>query len=354
MMTLTLTNCAKQEIPTHADTTTKMTMDRKALLKDIIGRTGDLRSEGATRRSESTHTIAEAIDLLDEALNYAYCRPGTPLQETLILSDTLIMAVTTSSTVTETELAALFDEASDNIGTQYHALSLTNKQPWVFSVSQFGNLENNKLPIIVQLEVAYGDYITDSIAYSSSDDYSYEYQGGMCDATPGPGAPEVLRTNLKFAHVPYIPSSNKYFFKSYYLWVCNGFSDVQWCDANGLPKNLHDPDLIIYNQSVKSHSNWNNINDFKLFRQHSHITTNYDECLSGDEEMPFNQSEMGSIIQAYNPASLYVPGNIWVGSFKGLILFNDSEVPLHNMIVGYYQVALLDSNDEPIDIPCCN
>jgi hypothetical protein len=354
MMTLTLTNCAKQEIPTDADTTTKMTMDRKALLKNIIGRTGDLRSEGATLRSESTHTIAEALDLLDEALNYAYCRPATPLQETIILSDTLIMAVDTSSTVTGTVIATLFDEASDNIGAQYHALSLTNQQPWVFSVSQFGDIENSELPIIVQLEVAYGGYITEAIVYDENEDYSYLYQGGLCDETTGPGAPELLRDNLKHAYV-YNPSNPKYFLKPYYMWVCNpnnwdGGGNL-YCRADGLSFNLHKKDQTELNKELKGHPNfWNNINDWRLFRQRSSVG-NYDKCLSGDVEMPHCETEMGKYIANHGPGGYYKIGNIWVGSFD-YTTGGQVEVIFHNMIVAYYFVAEVDPGD-PVDVlPC--
>ena len=88
--------CTKSEILTEAIQSTMPTtgQDRKALLNDIIGKTGDIRTADVTLRT--TYTTTEAIDLIDEALNYAYCRPGTPLQETIILSDTLMLEVISS------------------------------------------------------------------------------------------------------------------------------------------------------------------------------------------------------------------------------------------------------------------
>lgn len=50
-------------------------------------------------------------------------------------------------------------------------------------------------------EVAHGGFITEKIAYGSTDDFSYLYGGGLCDNQQKPGAPEVLRENLKYSYV---------------------------------------------------------------------------------------------------------------------------------------------------------
>ncbi len=350
---MAFTQCAKNEFQAETGSAQTVNLDRKAQMKDIISIAAESKNENASAVFRSTtYTFSEAIDLLDETLNYAYCRPSTPLQNTIILSDTLIMDAATSTTVTEAEIADLFEEASNDLGAQYHALSLTNQQSWAFSVTQFGNLENDELPIIIQLEVAYGGYITSLIEYDENDDYSYIYQGGMCDATPGPGAPEILRNNLKKDHVTYQISSNKYFYKPHYFWVCNvPYSDYEVCDADGLPGNLHNQHDKILNPVVAWPSNtWDNINDWELFRQYSNVTSNYDECLSGDVEMPFNESEMGDIIVAYAP-TYYITGNIWVGSNLKTNPSNNKDVPFHNMIVAYYKVILLEPNDGPIELP---
>jgi len=359
MMALLFSQCAKQEMALGSDAIMSLTPDRRAQMKQLMALAGSKGQDRATLRSSNTYTISEALDLLDETFNYAYCRPATPQRNTLILSDTLMMPVSTSSTVSEEDLADLFDAATLDIGTQYHGLSLNNKQPWVFSVNQFGEPANGEVPVIVQLEVAYGAYITDSIAYSSSVDYSYAWQGGLCDETPGPGAPEVLRDNLKYDYVTFHqPSSKQYLKKPIYLWVCNTpYSDIEICSADGLPDNLFKKEgaLGLLNQSISwDPGDWNNINDWKLFRQSSDVTVNYDECLSGDEEMPFNEFHMGGIIefaQTYWIPSHYVPGNIWVGSNKVVIQFT-VERPFHNMIVSYAWAVQVSSNDQPVDLPC--
>ncbi|MBP6185259.1 MAG: hypothetical protein KA479_09985 [Saprospiraceae bacterium] len=346
---LAFAQCAKNEFPSPTETMLTSNTDRKALMKDIIAQGGPAHAGGATLRS-TTYTFSEAIDLLDETLNYAYCRPGTPLHNTIILSDTLIMDAATSTTVTEAEIADLFEEASNDLGAQYHALSLTNQQPWAFSVAQFGNLENDELPIIIQLEVAYGGYITSRIEYDDNDDYSYAFQGGMCNSTPGPGAPEILRNNLKKDYVTYQINSNKYFYKSFVLRTCNvSISDIENCYADGFPANLYKEDARYVNQFVDSPQNWDNINDWKLFRQWED-EGNYDKCLTGDEEMPFNEDHMGSILEFYIPGSSYYAGNIWVGSLL-LLDDNNNEVPCHNMIIEYFKAVLLEPTDGPIELP---
>jgi hypothetical protein len=363
MMAFLFIQCAKQDLAPGMDANQSLSPDRKAQMKQLMALAGAKGQERASLRSSNTYTISEALDLLDETLNYAYCRPATPQRNTLLLSDTLMMPISTSSMVSEEDLADLFDAASLDIGTQYHALTLNNKQPWVFSVNLFGEPVSGEIPIIVQMEVAYGAYITDSIGYSVNVDYSYAWQGGLCDATPGPGAPEVLRDNLKYDYVTFHqPSSKQYLKKPIYFWVCNTpYSDIEICSADGLPDNLFKSEgtLGLLNQAISfDPANWSNINDWKLFRQSSDVTVNYDECLSGDEEMPFNEYHMGGyleFVQANWLPSNYLPVNIWVGSNKVVTnLF--AEVPFHNMIVCYARVVQVSSNDEPIELPCtdCN
>lgn len=340
--------CAKSGMESVEAGLEQLSPDRKDQMKGIMALAGAQGEERASLRTETTYTISEALDLLDETLNYAYCRPSTPLQNTIILSDTLYMAVTTSTTVTEQEVADLFDAASMDLGTQYHAMSLTNQQPWAFSVRQFGNLENDELPIIIQLSVAYGGYVNALIDYEE-EDYFYAFQGGLCDMTPGPGAPDVLRNNLKY---DYIPTGTHYCKNAKYFRVCNVWNgDVIRCDADGLPGNIYEFDWQITNPMVKASIGlWDNINDFKLFRQ-CECAPNYDECLSGDVEMPFNEGAMGDLLDAHTPEN-YAPGNIWVGSKK----LDDSElggdINFHNMNVMYCRFIGVSSNDEPIDLPC--
>lgn len=76
---LAFAQCAKNEFPSPTETMLTSNTDRKALMKDIIAQGGPAHAGGATLRS-TTYTFSEAIDLLDETLNYAYCRPGTPSQ----------------------------------------------------------------------------------------------------------------------------------------------------------------------------------------------------------------------------------------------------------------------------------
>jgi hypothetical protein len=350
MMVLLFSQCAKQELRGGPDGLPTIAADRKAQMKQLMSLAGMKGQEGARLRTSTTYTVSEALELLDETLNYAYCRPGTPLQETVILSDTLIMELNGSGLVTETALADLFDEASTNIGNQYHALSLSNKEPWAFSVSEFGAVENDELPIIVQLEVAYGGYITAEITYDENDNFSYHYGGGYCDNTLVDGAPEILRDNLKLAHVYNPPSTRKYFKRAYYLWVCNQVGSPISCNGYGIPNNLYREDYRILNESDINPNNWNNINDWRLFRQHEYVTVNFDKCLSGDVEMPHNETRMGQIVAGSLPGVSYHPGNIWVGSDN--LYQSGYEVPFHNMVVAYYQSITVASNDEPVELPC--
>jgi hypothetical protein len=352
MMAFLFIQCAKQDLAPGMDAMQSLSPDRKAQMKQLMALAGAKGQDRASLRSSNTYTISEALDLLDETLNYAYCRPATPQRNTMLLSDTLMMPISTSSLVSEEDLADLFDATSLDIGTQYHALNLNNKQPWVFSVNLFGEPVSGEIPIIVQMEVAYGAYITDSIAYSVNVDYSYAWQGGLCDATPGPGAPEVLRDNLKYAYVPNPPNTKKYFKNAYYLIVYNVVhGDVLWYEADGLPDDIYQFNASIPNPVVNwPIEEWENINDWKLFRQCQCVVDNYDECLSGDEEMPFNETAMGSIVQAYIPALDYFPGNVWVGS-NGM--YDDAlqgNIVFHNMIVAYYKIVV--NEEGTVDLPC--
>lgn len=344
--------CAKSGMEPVEAGLEQLSPDRKDQMKGIMALAAARGEERASLRTETTYTISEALDLLDETLNYAYCRPSTPLQNTIILSDTLMMEVITSTLVSEEEIANLFDETSLDLGTQYHALGLSNMEAWAFSVAEYGSLVGDELPVIIQLEVAYGEYITESITYGEYNNYSYQSGGGFCDESLAEGAPEILRDNLKYSHVYNPPSTKKYYKRPRLVRVCNQVSTVTICGGAGIPQNIFVYYDMLLNGSVVAQQNWDNINDWKLFRQHEGVQANFDKCLSGDVEMPFVEDNMGGIITDLIPNGTYYPGNLWVGSNEVTTGQNQHEIPFHNMVIAYYQSVVVESNDDKIALPC--
>lgn len=142
-----------------------------------------------------------------------------------------------------------------------------------------------------------------------------------------------------------------------YKWVCNiPVSDIESCKgASGIPVELNKfiPYSPKWNQPTKPWIDHNNINDWQLFRQRSDLP-NYDQCLSGNVEMPHNEYEMGKIIEAHIAQLSKVPPNIWVGSNEFEFSPQALTVIFHNMVIQY--ATAVSTNDDPIEIPdpCCD
>jgi len=346
----TLSYCAKEAVFQSVDKDQRLNAlntDRQLQMDELIAQA--LAGHKGNISLRTNYTITEAIDLLDETLNYNYCRPGAPLTETIILADTSFITLSNTNTVNSTDIATILSAASLRLGNHYHQLNLSNKQPWTFTVSQFDNPQGNQLPLLISLSVAYGNVLSTEPSIDPNANYSYKYKGGFCgDNFPGnPGAPELLRNKLKYQKIITFPNSQKYFYRGQNVTFCTPVGKAaKVCETvNGIPSVLK-RGIEQRNEQVMMPLDNNNINDWYSFRQTNMFLLNYDECLTGDVEMPFNLIQMGSEIDNYKPLNTLI-GNIWVGS--GAFEYYNKYV-FHNSLIEYFFYATTTTNATPL--PC--
>ena len=315
---------------------------RQAIMDEIIVNANHTPTGNVQGRS-TNYSIDDAIDLLDETLNYSYCRPGTPKVDDLVLGDTITFPISSNNQVSSQDIATLFAETSLAIGNQYNHLSLSNKEAWAFAVKALGNRNGNQLSLLVTLNVSYGDNAVPN-TYPSPNPYEgldYRHKQGICSLNdPGvDGAPEYLIKYLKYFKIS--TGNSKYFHKQYSIGICNdlhcigdGIGYFDFADEiheNGV--NPNDPTLN------------DNTNDYQLFRQYS-LNPNYDQCLDFDIELPYYLGSMSNLIDLHKPQS-YIVGNIKIGA--DLLLGSNGTV-LHNMLTQYYKVDI--AIDDKTQLPC--
>ena len=348
---LTFAQCAKNDDVLNTINEKAKVVDRtsRQVIMDEIIANAKHAATGNVKGRSTDYSIDDAIDLLDETLNYSYCRPGTPLTLTEVICDTVLLPLSTTNTVSSDDISTIYDATSAKLGTQYHHLSLTNKQPWTFSIERYGNPHGNNQALRIIFSIAYGQYISSEPVFDDNANYSFAYNGGLCNAnTPGNGAPELLRNKLKYSKITVSPNSI-YYHRGKNVWVCNDLgANYVVCAATGISPFLASGTQVLNQTNLSGNDSPTNINDWKLFRQISSYN-NYDECLSGDVEMPYNFTQMGNIIDANNPnTQTYTVGNVWVGSNK--VQYQNTYIPFHNMVMEYFFYTTATSNQNTM--PC--
>ena len=315
---------------------------RQAIMDEIIVNANHTPTGNVQGRS-TNYSIDDAIDLLDETLNYSYCRPGTPKVDDLVLGDTITFPISPNNQVSSQDIATLFAETSLAIGNQYNHLSLSNKEAWAFAVKALGNRNGNQLSLLVTLNVSYGASTVPN-TYPSPNPYEgleYTHYSGYCGVDdPGvDGAPEYLIKYLKYFKIS--TGNSKYFHRQYNVGICN----FGHCGGKGIgdfdfANEIHENDLNPNDPTPND-----NINDYKIFFQSSN-KSNYDQCLDFDVELPYYLISMSNLIDIYKPQSLVV-GNIKIGAD---LLLGYTNATVHNMLTQYYKVDI--AIDDKTQLPC--
>ena len=342
---LTFAQCAKNDDVLNTINEKAKVVDRtsRQVIMDEIIANAKHAPTGNVKGRSTDYSIDDAIDLLDETLNYNYCRPGTPKVDDLVLGDTITLPISPNNQVSSQDIASLFAETSLAIGNQYNHLSLSNKEAWAFAVKALGNRNGNQLSLLVTLNVSYGDNAVPN-TYPSPNPYEgldYRHKQGICSLNdPGvDGAPEYLIKYLKYFKIS--TGSSKYFHKQYSVGICyksvcvgDGIGDFDFADEiHENEPNPNDP------------TPGDNTIDYKIFLQNSKYP-NYDQCLDFDVELPYYRTSMSNLIDLYKPQN-YIVGNIKIGAD---LLLGYSGTALHNLLTQYYKVDI--AIDDKTQLPC--
>ena len=342
---LTFAQCAKNDDVLNTISEKTKVVDRtsrQAIMDEIIANAKHAPTGNVKGRS-TDYSIDDAIDLLDETLNYNYCRPGTPKVDDLVLGDTITLPISPYNQVSSQDIASLFAETSLAIGNQYNHLSLSNKEAWAFAVKALGNRNGNQLSLLVTLNVSHGASAVPN-TYPSPNPYEglvYMHYLGHCGASElgVDGAPEYLIKYLKYFKIS--TGNSKYFHRQYNVSICNN----SYCGGAGISYLDHSDEQHDNQPNPNDPTPGDNTIDYQLFYQNS-TKPNYDQCLDFDVELPYYCISMSNLIDLYKPQN-YVVGNIKIG--VDLLLANNT-YPLHNMFTQYYKVDI--AIDDKTTLPC--
>lgn len=337
--------CKKEALPLTEKVFTVNNVQKSTL--EFIEKAKLLKKEGHINlRTDTYYNVADALDLLNDALNLNYCRPVTEYASLGTFKDSTNMSLTITSTISETNLLILFNNIAITSGAHYYSESDTTKAPFIFEVVQANNLNGSTLPIHVYFTISKGVPLnTPSYPYGEDEDWKWAYNGGKCvDPVDLYDAADIFRNDLRKNRK--YKNSHPYYFKNRYS-VCFVAKNNS-CGGYELLGNF-DPSLSVDGDEILNPSDVtpnDNLNDFLLFENYSNYS-NYHDCLS-DSEMNFYYEQMNDLVTAYIPTQKVI-GNIEVGYNELNFVHNRR---LHIMRVDYFTVITTDSDPgEPIPCP---
>lgn len=339
--------CSKEDSPLAVKSNTTATDDHKQTL-DFIKKAKELKEQGSiSLRTETYYNTADAIALLNDALNLNYCRPSTDYATMKVHKDTNNLVLTASNTISETNLMALYNNMAMTAGSHFYANANSSKETFAFDVQQANNLNGNTLPLYVYFFLTEGTCpAPSSYPYGADDDWWWAYDFGKCsnhliefDAT------DLLRCDLRKNKI-YKPIKGSLYYYSNKYSIC--FSPKpNSCAAfkiNPIESNLYVSDGDLINQNdITPHDN---IKDYQLYRVQSN-NQNYPHSCISDSEMNFYYEQMAGLCTSYKPINKIV-GNIEVG-YDALTLTNDYF--FHSMRVDYWQINYIIGTTK-VSLPC--
>lgn len=204
--------------------------------------------EGVSSRTPKNYSLADGRDLLEESLNFTYCRPDTVYSKYDVLVDTIyvpVVAVSATASLSETAIEDAFEEISARAGEYFSGLSGSVKEPLQFGIALSSSISNDTIEVYYFLTTGI-DYES-SVAvdlYDGTDYWSWDDTGGKCSPYSGGygwGAASIFQRDLRRTLIPR-RVNNKHFYYTNPETSC--FSPHSGCGGYGLPSyfpdNMHD------------------------------------------------------------------------------------------------------------------
>src|SRR5690606_20872156 len=83
-------------------------------------------------RTSTRYSLEDALEYLNDGMNFLYCRPVEHYLTTLVYSDTLVVAVDGYETIAEEDLIDLMDTIAYKAGEYYYSSWTSDKEPLMF------------------------------------------------------------------------------------------------------------------------------------------------------------------------------------------------------------------------------
>lgn len=299
-------------------------------------------------RDGGYYSSTEAFDLINDALNYNYCRPSDEYLRTRVFKDSFNITFNPVNGISEIDLLNLYNAAANKAGEHYYGMSDSTKAAFMFDVRQAGNPSGNNLPVYVYFMMTAGNCDTPtSYPYDEMDYWWWAWDAGKCDDTyQGDDAPDIFRCDLRKNKL-YKNKTASYYFTDRY--------SVSLAAFDGYPGGGFEMSDINSDQTIELNDLYNpldsitndNYLDYLLFKSKGDL----DLCLDPvemnfyyissanliDLNLPFNKV-IGNIDYGYN-LTLSLPGNYF-----------------HVMRADYYKVNLIMGTSNATPLPCmgCN
>lgn len=325
--------CTKEDSPLAVKSNPAATDDHKQTL-DFIKKAKELKEQGSiSLRTETYYNTADAIALLNDALNLNYCRPSTDYATMKVHKDTNNLVLTASNTISETNLMALYNNMAMTAGSHFYANANSSKETFAFDVQQANNLNGNTLPLYVYFFLTEGTCpAPSSYPYGVDDDWKWDGDFGKCDNTQlGFDAADILRCDLRKHKLYRDIRYGAYYFTNRYS-ICFAPKD-DGCFSTEIDylkpdQSVIEGDLLNPNDAYPH----DNLYDYLIFRVASNNSNYPHSCLS-DAEMSFYYEKMSDLCSFYQPNNKVI-GNIEVG--YNIIGITNSYY-FHTMRVDYWK-----------------
>jgi len=328
--------CLKEDTPLALKSTTTATDDHKQTL-DFIAKAKELKQYGSiSLRTETYYNTADAIALLNDALNLNYCTPSTDYATMKVHKDSTNLMVTASHTISETNLLSLYNNMAATSGSHFYADSDNTKEPFAFEVSQANNLNGNALPLYVTFFMTKGTCpAPSSYPYGEEDDWKWGYDEGKCNNPTDPyDAADLLRCDLRKNKLYKKTNKHESYYFSNRFSVCFSRWEATYCAGNEIDYQSVMPDLSIKTEgliNLNDATTNDNFYDYYVYKSDDNLP-NPHLCLT-DSEMNFYYEKMADLCTNFNPLNKVI-GNIEVGY---QILDGNYLHYFHSMRVDYWK-----------------
>lgn len=297
------------------------------------------------------YTISEAVEFLNDGLNYLYCRPGDFYNQGITFTDTFSIAVS-SGQIEEDDLIELMDTIAYFAGGHYYADSRTVKEPILFHMVQLATSSST----VTNIEATF--LMEAGLVSGTDDSYPYELDwvyalwsnenNEECNEQQNSSAALLLHRDLN-KNLAVRGQYPNFYLKDPEV-VCFDPAGAECSSMHNLP---YFPHTNLYNGSLRTPNDvLDNLNDFLLFLNNDDFD-NFSKCLSVSE-MNFYYEEQEDLIldMLPSPANDRVIAALYVGWDR--FVSSQQTVIWHPMKA--ISATLIEADeDNAIPLPCyCN
>ncbi len=303
-------------------------------------------------------SVNDALDFLNDGLNFLYCRPSDFFLQTKVFKDTFSIAVDGSHEIESGDLTDLLGDIAEFAGIKYYAESGSPKEPLIFDTRDIGSPSPSYTNIEATFAMEVGSPLTTTDAYPYEDSWIYGQNGAdvseFCsEEEANADAADLFRRDLRNNLTNRIVLVSFYFKKPYV--VCFSAVDAD-CFEQEIPiaPNYFPVDEAHYGYEIRNQDDVtsnDNLFENMLFYNFSG-RPGFHTCLS-DDEMNFHYEAMADLAVSVlpNPVGNKVLAQIEVG--YEMLGPEESSTIFHSMLVVEASKIVIENEEfeEGMELP---